>query len=834
VLTSAQLVSMIPKQSEIEIPLLKCLEEMGGSGRARDASSRMTNFFPSLTPADLKVGLKSGANKWRNAIAWVRQKLISQGEMESQGRGVWAITAAGRQRLARGEQPRRRKDRYSDLFHPATSVIQALVPTSSRNAISESRARSEAVEDQDRDFENKVWSLFFQLRPTHITLGRDPEIKLKSQSFRPDLIAIFADRDLAFVVECKHTKADAFISNWLSSFRHARQELGETMEEVGCKQVVHLLALEDKGALKDYTKSNADLLRVRLVDEREVGYFLRLRKSGIGIQHLFLASVAPQLVRQKEEKLPALHVKRGKGRDAFVFSINAHDLLTRCFVSHRELHSPEEGEVGFQRMLQRKKLREIARHIEKYRVFPTPIVVAFRKPPVFELLPLSQRASESTRGYVEFGYIKLPRDPRSIQIIDGQHRLYGYSLLQKDEQHIVSVIALEGSGDQSPASTFVDINSKQTRVSSGLLWELYPDIYSEDDAEYYRATISRLTEATARKHLKGHVAITTTGMKGEMSFHAICEEIKRTHLYHPSAGALQTERELSDVLDAFFSVLNELGATYPPVNPSFVYSNNGIAPMIRTMGRIVNYEIAQNRRPNIKSKPLLVDTFKRFFEPVYRRYANMGENALRNLRKESVGNAGSNRREDEITTWIRAEYKADFPYREKKAPPEWTDAIDEFVSRINNINRRVTETGRVKEWVFSEFDGEDIKNRLGRRIDDSDRLQSVLNLLYQEVIEGSGKDGSENRLAPLLCVQRIYEVSVIERLNILRTYGFHKRGQVDATKRRRAMEALQYLLQRGEPVAPSDLTPTDYQNIAINLLRELNSQVLEPALKRAT
>jgi len=826
---------MIPRQSEIEIPLLKCLEEMGGKGRARDVCSRMTYFFPTLTPADMKFALKSGANKWKNAIAWARQKLISQGEMESQGRGIWAITETGRERLARGEQPRRRKREHAELFHPATDIIEGLVSASSRAATSEARDRSKATEDHGRRFENEVWSMVFQLRPSHITICRDPEIRLEKQLFRPDLVAVFADRKLAFIVECKHTKADAFVSDWLSSLRHARQDLELTMQEKGCKHLIYILAVEEKGALKEYTKSNAEQLRVKLVDEREVDYFLRLRKSGIGISHLFLASVAPQLVRQKEEKLPALHVKRGKGRDAFVFSINAHDLLSRSFVSHRELHSREEGEVGFQRMLQRKKLKEIARYIEKYKVFPTPIVVAFRKPPTFELLPLSQRASDSTRGYVEFGHIKLPKHPKSIQIIDGQHRLYGYSLLPEDDQHVVSVVALEGSGDQSPASIFVDINSKQTRVSGGLLWELYPDIIcGDDDPESYKATISRVTEAIARRHLKGHVNIITTGMKGEMSFHALCTEIKRTRLYGRNSGAIQTERELIDVLDSFFTVLNDLGSMYPGVNTSFVFSNNGIAPMIRTMGRIVNYEIAQNRRPNIKSKPLLVETFKRFFDPVYRHYANLGESRLRELRKESVGNAGSNRREDEIAGWIRSDCRPDFPYREKKAPPDWTAAIDEFVSRINGINRRVTETGKVKAWVFSEFDGEKIKSQLARQIDDSDRLGTVLKVLYQEIIEGSGKDGPEGRLAPLLGVQRIYEVSSIERLNTLRTYWEHKHGQVEPPKRRRAMEALQHLLGRSEPVAPSDLTPTDYQNIAIALLRELNSQVLELALSQAT
>jgi restriction endonuclease Mrr len=160
---------MIPRQSEIEIPLLKCLEEMGGKGRARDVCSRMTHFFPNLTPADMKVALKSGANKWRNAIAWARQKLISLGEMESQGRGIWAITEKGRERLARGEQPRRRKREHAELFHPATDIVESLVTASSRVATSEARDRSKATEDHGRRFENEVWSMIFQLRPSHIT-----------------------------------------------------------------------------------------------------------------------------------------------------------------------------------------------------------------------------------------------------------------------------------------------------------------------------------------------------------------------------------------------------------------------------------------------------------------------------------------------------------------------------------------------------------------------------------------------------------------------------------------------------------------------------------------
>ncbi len=97
---------MLPKQSDIEIPLLRTLAEMGGRGVPRDIYPRVRQFFPSVTDADVAETLVSGGNKWANRIQWVRQHLISRGEVESAGHGVWAITEKGRARLGAVEKER--------------------------------------------------------------------------------------------------------------------------------------------------------------------------------------------------------------------------------------------------------------------------------------------------------------------------------------------------------------------------------------------------------------------------------------------------------------------------------------------------------------------------------------------------------------------------------------------------------------------------------------------------------------------------------------------------------------------------------------------------------
>ena len=44
--------------------------------------------------------MQSGTPKWTNRVQWVRQALVSKGEVCSPQYGVWAITDKGRARLA--------------------------------------------------------------------------------------------------------------------------------------------------------------------------------------------------------------------------------------------------------------------------------------------------------------------------------------------------------------------------------------------------------------------------------------------------------------------------------------------------------------------------------------------------------------------------------------------------------------------------------------------------------------------------------------------------------------------------------------------------------------
>jgi len=90
---------MLPKQKDIEVPLLEVLVELGGQGKTTEIYPLVTKKFPSIRDEDLSEVLPSGGNKWTNRIQWVRLSLIEKGEMVSPSRGIWAITDKGRKRV---------------------------------------------------------------------------------------------------------------------------------------------------------------------------------------------------------------------------------------------------------------------------------------------------------------------------------------------------------------------------------------------------------------------------------------------------------------------------------------------------------------------------------------------------------------------------------------------------------------------------------------------------------------------------------------------------------------------------------------------------------------
>ena len=89
-----------PKQSEVELPLLKTLLELGGKAEPREVYWRLATIFPQLTQEDLTARMPSNPSifRWHNLVQWSRQKLVEKGDLDGSTRGIWKLTARGRAR----------------------------------------------------------------------------------------------------------------------------------------------------------------------------------------------------------------------------------------------------------------------------------------------------------------------------------------------------------------------------------------------------------------------------------------------------------------------------------------------------------------------------------------------------------------------------------------------------------------------------------------------------------------------------------------------------------------------------------------------------------------
>lgn len=142
-------------------------------------------------------------------------------------------------------------------------------------------------------------------------------------------------------------------------------------------------------------------------------------------------------------------------------------------------------------MINKGRIKKIGQFIENGGFFPTNLLINFSDKCRFD--PLSNTGSSEDR--LKFGWLYLPRKYKSAWIIDGQHRLYGFSNLSDEHlDHTLFVVAFEKLDHNVEADLFITINHEQKSVPKSLLVTLQADLKvgSSDPREALSALASRL------------------------------------------------------------------------------------------------------------------------------------------------------------------------------------------------------------------------------------------------------------------------------------------------------------------------------------------------------
>lgn len=186
----------------------------------------------------------------------------------------------------------------------------------------------------------------------------------------------------------------------------------------------------------------------------------------------------------------------------YSLTIPSDVLAVTCFIISRD----EDPKAGFQRVLDIKRAQEIAAYIDSgLGTVPSAIVLS------------AQDAAELKYNSKQKG-IAFKKDPKAFLILDGQHRVYGFSLAKTAFR--VPVVIYEGLSRRDETGLFIDINSKQKGVPPELLLDIKRLAEYENSTEDFLRQIFDLFTQDGTSALYGKLspAGKTTGMISRSTF----------------------------------------------------------------------------------------------------------------------------------------------------------------------------------------------------------------------------------------------------------------------------------------------------------------------------
>jgi DGQHR domain-containing protein len=348
---------------------------------------------------------------------------------------------------------------------------------------------------------------------------------------------------------------------------------------------------------------------ITIVDSEQVqAWFGYVSTLGEGLRHHIMRAFAGHPTSIVDtEKDPFYHFPAFKtskeGLPIYYFLSEPSKLLKLGYVYRLELGEPE----GYQRELIRKKLLNINDFLSVPRnYFANNVVLCFdslvEDSPWPDFEPTG--SSEDGRGA---GILHVPKLYCSAEIIDGQHRVYGYldasgdlansqTLLARRKGDRISVVAITDPSANQRASLFVDINSNQTKVNPRRLWTLVARVRPETQMGYASLIVIGLNEGPVFRNL-----IHIPGRNGSKG--------KRLNIANFGKGILDRrlvdkdnppslfdgDRDAEDyananpigptrVIEAMFRPLESPEAVY-----EFAFTNNGANVILRLLAELLRY-----------------------------------------------------------------------------------------------------------------------------------------------------------------------------------------------------------------------------------------------------
>ena len=467
-------------------------------------------------------------------------------------------------------------------------------------------------------FENKVWLMLFSMGYT--TMNKDSEFVIaydgKAHTKQIDVFAF--DGETALVIECKAADKPGTAKDFkteLESMKGISEGIrGEVFNHFGRGIKVKFVF-----ATMNYVLGEADKQRLKdfgfaYFDEDAVAYYTNLAQHlGTTSKYQLLGSLfANTKIDNMDDSVPAIMGKMG-GHTYYAFFIEPERLLKIGYVLHRS-DANKTMMPTYQRIIKKSRLNQVREFVDDGGFFPNSIVISIDAPQGLKF------DNKGGNGIAKLGILHLPKKYRSAYIIDGQHRLYGYSDSQYASTNTIPVVAFENLSRAEQVRLFMEINENQKAVPKNLRNTLSIDLLwdSKSYAERRRALRLRVAESLGERRtspLYGHVlvgenkkdlvrCITMETIDKGLKSSGLTTSFDKSNCVEGKVGLLDSsipdnEETLDTLLPFIEEYLNYFRIRLSEewiageANQGLLTNNTGVYALLRVLGDILNYAVEQ-------------------------------------------------------------------------------------------------------------------------------------------------------------------------------------------------------------------------------------------------
>ncbi|MCA0386309.1 MAG: DGQHR domain-containing protein [Firmicutes bacterium] len=350
----------------------------------------------------------------------------------------------------------------------------------------------------NEQFANTVWLLFANMGFYELNKGKEFSIAYDFNDYsRTEHIDVMAvDDETILIATCHATSSKAE--------RSFSKEIKDLISKIDGIRKVALKQYPGRKikfiwATHNYISNRHDLALlndagIAYFSESIIEYYSELTKHlGSCSRYQLLGNLfANQEIKNMENRVPAILGKMG-GYTYYSFSIEPEKLLKIGYVLHRS-EVNQNMMPSYQRIIKKKRLQEVRSFINEGGYFPNSIIINIHTNG--KGLSFDQSSNKVDGTLSKIGILHIPKRYRSAYIIDGQHRLYGYSDSVYSTTNTIPVVAFVDLERSEQIKLFMDINENQKAVPKSLRVTLNADMLwdSSDLSEQRQALRSKIAQ----------------------------------------------------------------------------------------------------------------------------------------------------------------------------------------------------------------------------------------------------------------------------------------------------------------------------------------------------